>query len=161
MRRLISISLLFGLLSFSAVAHAAPKAVIFGGYQYTHLDGGPNMNGWNGALTGNFNHWLGITADLSGSYNSGFHFYTYTFGPQISADLPMIRPFVHVLFGGAKATAGGVSNSGFDMMVGGGVDAGHGLVGLRLGQFDWMTTHFNGYTDRKNVRFSTGLVLNF
>jgi hypothetical protein len=161
MRRFVSIALFFGLMSLSVAAHAQSKAVIFGGYQYTHLDGGPNTNGWNGALTGNFNHYLGITADLSGTYGSGLNFYTYTFGPQLSVDLPMIRPFAHALFGGAKASSGGISNSGFDAMVGGGVDVGHGLIGFRVAQFDWMLTHFNGYTDKKNVRISTGLVLNF
>jgi len=49
----------------SAAALAAPKAEIFGGYQLTHFDGGPNSSGWNAALTGNFNSWLGITADFS------------------------------------------------------------------------------------------------
>jgi len=44
----------------SAAALAAPKAEIFGGYQLTHFDGGPNSSGWNAALTGNFNGWLGI-----------------------------------------------------------------------------------------------------
>lgn len=161
MRKFGSLLLILGLFAFSVSARAESKAVIFGGYQYTHLDGGPNMNGFNGALTGNFNHYLGITADLSGSYKSGLHLYTYTFGPQLSVDLPVIRPFAHVLLGGAKATAAGVSNSGFTTMVGGGVDVGHGLIGLRLGQFDWMLTRFNGVTDKKNVRFSTGLVLNF
>ena len=43
----------FVVLMVSAVAaNAAPKAEVFGGYQFTHFDGGPNMNGWNGALTG-------------------------------------------------------------------------------------------------------------
>jgi len=42
----------FVVLMVSAVAaNAAPKAEVFGGYQFTHFDGGPNMNGWNGALT--------------------------------------------------------------------------------------------------------------
>jgi hypothetical protein len=51
----------FVIVILSAVAaNAAPKAEIFGGYQYTHFDGGPNMNGWNGALTGNFNSWFGV-----------------------------------------------------------------------------------------------------
>jgi hypothetical protein len=50
----------FVVLMVSAVAaNAAPKAEVFGGYQFTHFDGGPNMNGWNGALTGNFNNWFG------------------------------------------------------------------------------------------------------
>src|SRR5438477_7120578 len=50
----------------SAASFAAPKAEVFGGFQYTHFDGGPNAGGWNAALTGNFNSWLGIRADFSG-----------------------------------------------------------------------------------------------
>src|SRR5713101_4617776 len=72
-----------GVLLFAAVAQAQSKAELFGGYQYTRPDGGPNLNGWNGALTGNFNQTFGITADFSGSYGSGLNFYTYTFGPKL------------------------------------------------------------------------------
>jgi hypothetical protein len=47
------------------------------------------------------------------------------------------------------------------MMLGGGIDAGHGPPAFRVAQLDWMTTRFSGFTDRKNVRVSTGLVLRF
>lgn len=152
----------FAILIMSAVAaNAAPKAEVFGGYQFTRLDGGPNLNGWNGALTGNLNRWLGITADLSGVYGSGLHFHTYTFGPEVHAHLPLVKPFAHALFGGATASGGGASTTGFDMMFGGGIDAGHGPLAFRVAQFDWMTTRFNGFTDHKNVRVSSGIVIRF
>lgn len=140
---------------------AAQKAEVFGGYQYTHLDGGLNMNGWNGALTGNFKDWLGVTADFSGVYRSGAKLHTYTFGPVLSAHTPVVQPFVHALFGGATASGGG-STTAFVMYYGGGIDAGmrHGL-GFRVVQFDWMVVHFNGETDRNNVRISSGLVVKF
>ena len=83
------------ILILSAVAaNAAPKAELFGGYQFTHLDGGPNMNGWNGALTGNFNPWFGVTAGFSGVYGSGLSFHTYTFGPEVHSPAPgeTLRP---------------------------------------------------------------------
>ncbi len=52
------------ILALSAVtANAEPKAEIFGGYQFTRLDGGPNMSGWNGALTGDLGHFFGVTGD--------------------------------------------------------------------------------------------------
>jgi hypothetical protein len=161
MRKLLGISLFVGLMLISTAALAEPKAEIFGGYQYTHLDGGPNLNGWNGALTGNFNSFLGIRADLSGSYKNGFKFTTYTFGPEVSLRLPVIHPFAHALFGGATASGGGASTTGFDMMYGGGVDMGSGPIAFRVGQFDWMVTRFSGFTDKNNVRFSTGLVIRF
>lgn len=161
MRKLLSFSLFLGLLFMTTLALAEPKAEIFGGYQYTHLDAGTNANGWNAAITGNYNNWFGIRADLSGAYKSGFKFHTYTFGPEVSMRLPVLKPFAHALFGGGTASGGGVSNTGFVMMYGGGVDMGSGPIAWRLGQFDWMVTRFNGFTDKKNVRFSTGIVLHF
>jgi hypothetical protein len=146
---------------FSAMAMAEPKAEVFGGYQLTHFDGGPNASGWNAALTGNFNSWLGITADFSGVYPSGINAYTYTFGPKISAPLPVVKPFVHALFGGARLSSGSASINGFDMMIGGGADVGHGIFAWRVVQFDWMSMRFNGVTNNKNVRVSTGMVLRF
>jgi len=145
----------------AVAANAAPKAEVFGGYQFTRLDGGPNLNGWNGALTGDLGHFLGITADFSGVYGSGGRFYTYTFGPEVHAHLPLVKPFAHALFGGATVSGGGASTNGFDMMFGGGVDAGHGPLAFRIAQFDWMTTRFNGFWDHNNVRVSSGIVLRF
>lgn len=81
----IKLSVCFLLVIISAVAaHAAPNATLFGGYQYTRFDGGPNANGWNAALTGGFSSWLGLRADFSAAYPAGFNFYTYTLGPELS-----------------------------------------------------------------------------
>lgn len=102
-----------------------------------------------------------MTADFSGVYGSGLSFQTYTFGPEVHAHLPLVKPFAHALFGGARVSAGGVSTTGFDMMFGGGIDVGHGPLAFRVAQFDWMTTRFNGNTDHNNVRFSTGIVFRF
>ena len=63
MRKLASLILLLWLASLSAAAQDFPKAEIFGGYQLTRLDG-TTLNGWNAALTGNLNHWFGVTARL-------------------------------------------------------------------------------------------------
>ena len=161
MRKFMALGLLMGLLLFVGMAQAEPRAEVFGGYQYTHLDPSTNANGWNAALTGNFNQWLGVTADFSGAYESGFKFHTYTFGPVVSAHLPIAKPFVHALFGGATASGGGTSSTGFDMMLGGGLDVGHGSLAWRVVQADWMITRFSGFTDKKNTRVSTGIVLRF
>jgi len=142
-------------------AQAAPAAKIFGGYQYTRLQGGTNLNGWNGALTGNVGSLLGITVDLSGVYGSGLNFYTYTFGPEIHAHLPVVKPFVHALFGGARTSSHGVSSSGFAMHIGGGFDAGQHTIAWRVVQFDWLYTDFSGFHANHNVRVSTGLVFRF
>jgi hypothetical protein len=156
------------------VAHAAPNATLFGGYQYTRFDtasataangsvllfgNGIGATGWNAALTGGFNSWLGIRADIGAAYPNGFNFYTYTAGPEVSIHLPIIRPFAHALFGLARATAFGRASNGFDTMVGGGVDLGHGILAWRLAQLDWMYTRFNGVSDSRNLRICTGLVI--
>jgi hypothetical protein len=159
MRKLI---LCFFVVVLSAVAaQAATNAEVFGGYQYTRFNGGTNASGWNAALTGNLNSWFGVTADFSGVYPSGVHFLTYTFGPELHAHLPIVKPYVHALFGGIRASASGASTNGFDMMIGGGIDAGHGTIAWRVVQFDWMSVRFNGVSDNKNVRASTGVVFRF
>ncbi len=150
--------LVLGMLSVPA---AAQSVEIFGGYQFTHLDPNFNANGWNASLTGNFKHVLGITADFSGAYKNQTKVYTYTFGPVLAARLPIVQPFVHALFGGMTITDG-ASTTGFAMQVGGGLDIGlRKGIGFRLVQADWMSLHFSGNTDNKNVRVSTGLVLKF
>jgi len=152
---------LAALLVFAVAAQAAPKAEVFGGYQYTRLEGGINMNGWNGALTGNVGKFFGITADLSGTYHSGGHLYTYTFGPEVHAHLPVVKPFAHALFGGINAGGNGGLANGFASYMGGGIDAGHGSFAVRVVQFDWMYAHFSGGSSSKNVRISVGLVGRF
>lgn len=153
--------------AFAADAPEAPKAQIFGGYQYTRIDtggltGNINANGWNAALTGNFTKHLGITADFSGAYKDGGHMYSYLFGPQVSGAMGKARPFAHVLFGANTIGGSGTSSdSGWAMAFGGGLDVSASkVVAIRLGQFDYLrTNHFS--TGLNNFRYSAGLVLNF
>ncbi len=152
---------LAALLLCAVAAQAAPKAEVFGGYQFTRLEGGINMNGWNGAVTGNLESNLGITGDFSQVYKSGVHLTTYTFGPEVHAHLPIVKPFAHALFGGAKLAGGGGSINGFAGYVGGGIDAGHGVLAVRVAQVDWMYAHFSGGSSSKNVRISVGVVARF
>ncbi len=150
--------LVLGMFSLPA---AAQRVEIFGGYQFTHIDSSFNASGWNASLTGNFKHVLGITADFSGAYKNQVQVYTYTFGPVLTARLPVVQPFVHALFGGMTITDG-ASTTGFAMQVGGGLDIGlRKGIGFRLVQADWMSLRFSGNTNNKNVRVSTGIVLKF
>jgi len=151
----------FAIFLCAAALEAQQKAEIFGGYQYARPDGGANLNGWNGALTGNFNKSFGITADFGGTYGSGGSVYTYAFGPKVSGNVGAARPFVHALFGGVRVGGNSRSTTGFGMMFGGGVDVGHGALAWRVVQGDWWITRFSGFTDKKNVRVSTGLVVRF
>ncbi len=169
--RKISVCLVMMIL-FAAAANAAPNATLFGGYQYTRFGDstvfansggvfsgtGLNANGWNAALTGGFNSWLGIRADVSAAYPSNFNFYTYTFGPELSVHLPIVRPFAHALFGVARVSSSGIVSNDFETIIGGGVDLGHGILAWRVAQFDWMS---KGIVNNKNIRICTGLVLRF
>src|SRR5215469_12623300 len=129
------VALLLGMFSLGAYAQeietSAPKAEIFGGYQYTRFDGGMNANGWDTSATANLNHWFGIGGDFSGAYNSqsgvSLNTYTYTFGPVVSyRHNEKVTPFAHFLLGGfhSSASAAGITatGSGFAMMLGGGFD---------------------------------------
>jgi outer membrane protein with beta-barrel domain len=175
MRKFIVLALLLGMSSLATFAQEmqteAPKAEIFGGYQYTRFDGGLNANGWNSSVTGNLNRWFGVAADFSGAYKSqsgvSFHNYTYTFGPVVSyRHNESFTPFAHFLAGGfhASASSSGVSGSdgGFAMMFGGGVDVKVSQrIALRAIQFDWLSLHSNGVSDNNNMRISTGILLRY
>jgi hypothetical protein len=135
MRQLMILALFVGLLSLPVLAQDFPKAEIFGGYQYTHFEGGVDANGWNASLTGNFNRWLGVAADFSGAYKFGDHVHTYMFGPVISARSDKVTPFAHALSGGAS----GGGTTAFAMAFGGGVDVKVApKVAFRLIQGDWL-----------------------
>ncbi len=154
--------MLVSTLALTALPAVAQKADLFGGYQLTHFDGGPNSSGWNAALTGNFGRILGITGDFSGVYHSGAHFHTYTFGPEVHVREEGVKLFAHALFGGGAASAGSFSNNGFVTFFGGGADFKvQSYLSVRVAQLDWMVTRFNGVTDRENFRYSAGAVLHF
>lgn len=179
-------ALLFLVICFSlvAVAQDAPKAEVFGGYQYLHASSGVsgvngfNLNGWNFAVNGFFNRYFGITADLSGTYGTpsvqgvgvNTHLYTYMFGPVVRAgNDSKLSPFAHVLFGGAhisgSVNAAGLnvssSDSGFSWAAGGGVDyKATQRFAIRLGQFDFLQTHISSNT-QNNFRYSVGVVVRF
>jgi hypothetical protein len=143
----------------------AQRVEIFGGAQFEHLQSSFNAVGWNASLTGNFKHVLGITGDFSGVYNShraNSSVYTYTFGPVLTARLPVVQPFVHALFGGATIARQGVSDNAFAMFLGGGLDLGlRKGIGLRLVQADWLLTKFSDQTQDKQGRVSAGIVIKF
>jgi hypothetical protein len=159
-KQVIYTILLAGVLCAPALAQ---RVELFGGAQFEHLQSSYNAVGWNASLTRNFKYGLGITGDFSGVYNSrGAHssVYTYTIGPVLSARLPVIQPFVHVLFGGATARIGGAGDSAFAVLFGGGLDLGlRKGIGLRLVQADWLTTEFGDQVQDSQGRVSAGIVI--
>jgi hypothetical protein len=163
MRKQIALAIV---LAFLLCAPAfAQRVEIYGGAQFEHLQSSYNAFGWNGALTGNFKHVLGITADFSGVYKShrvSSSAYTYTVGPVLTARLPVVQPFVHALFGGASISGGGMSDNAFAMFLGGGLDIGlRKGIGIRLVQADWLMTKFNNETQNSQGRVSAGIVIKF
>ena len=74
MRKFMVLACVLSMFAISAIAAETgsyPKAEFFGGYQYTRLQGGVNANGFDFALNGNFNNYLGITAARVGLHDSG------------------------------------------------------------------------------------------
>jgi opacity protein-like surface antigen len=177
-------------LTLSATAQDTPKVEVFGGYRYTRFQSG-NFNGWNTAVTGNINSWLGITADVSGVYRRqfqttfgtanlqvGFRQYSYLFGPTFSRNKEgTVKPYAHVLLGVSRlsstvksdSTTGGVpsvsnGDNAFAMALGGGVDVRvRKSLAVRPIQADYFLTRFGGMGDKtqNSVRISTGLVFRF
>ena len=160
--QILEIVLLLGSLAVPAFSQSVE---LFGGAQFGHLESSYNAVGWNAAVTGNFKHVLGITADVSGGYRSrqvNSSVYTYTVGPVLTARLPVVQPFIHVLFGGATLSVEGTKNSAFAMLAGAGLDIGlRKGIGLRLVQADWLMTKFNSSTQQRQGRISAGLVIKF
>jgi opacity protein-like surface antigen len=164
MRILIRVSL-FLLAAMPALAQDAPKADVFGGYSYSRFNPGTpaggsgtgaNLNGWNASITGNFNNWLGVTADFSGHYGSpsisGINVDTRThyflFGPRVSfRKHERVTPFGHALFGAAKLKGSAAlltdRQTAFAMAFGGGVDVKvSDRAAIRLFQADYVVTRF-------------------
>jgi hypothetical protein len=164
LRRLCLVAGLILVVSLSA--HAQDKVEVFGGYSYLRTDNSPsfNTNGWE--LSGNYKlaDWLGGVADLDGHYGSprgvSTSVHTFLFGPQVSWPA-RVSPFAHVLLGGARASALGVSNTAFGVAIGAGIDT-RLLPGIywRIFQADYLQTRFFSRT-QNNARISTGIVFRF
>jgi len=160
----------FALLVLSTAARAqdAPKAEIFGGYSHSRAGGGDsgssfNVNGWNAAVTGNFNSWFGVTADFCGHYGSpggtDVSRLSFLLGPTLrSRGHDKVSPFLHALFGGVRGHRGitpagsppplpqlaPASEAVFGMALGGGVDYNvNERVAIRLVQADYLLTTFS------------------
>lgn len=161
MRKFIGVALFVGLISLVGIAQEVPKPEIFGGYQFTSLDPSWHASGWNGAASMYITRWFGVTGDFSGAYATGSKFHTFTGGPVVSMRNHSVSPFAHALFGGAHASSAGVGTTGTAMLFGGGIDYGRKQFAVRLVQADWMITRFSGFTDKNNVRVSTGLLMRF
>jgi hypothetical protein len=161
----LSLAVLAIILVPRASAQIPTKGNVFFGYSYNRAEivsnDATNLNGWNASLEGKFAPWVGLVADLSGTYGSHIGEHNVLFGPRISATIGSVRPFAELLVGaGHIGIDRGPSDTSFANAVGGGVDyrvAGPFAV---RGQLDWIHTRFFS-NSQNDVRFSTGIVLHF
>jgi Outer membrane protein beta-barrel domain len=175
LRKTISVLFLVLALSFMGFAQEYHnKAEVFAGYQWTNVGPGNgadrvNMNGWNGQLSGYFNKSVGITADFSGAYKSEsgatLHLHSYMFGPTFRVPNEKVTPYVHALFGATRLSGSALqfsaAENAFAYALGGGVDVSTGKkVAIRLGQFDYVGSHFESQ-NQNNFRYSAGIVFKF
>jgi len=176
---------------------SAPKVEIFGGYSFLRLnldavpgsaDVGVNLgdldtHGFNVSLAGNPARHVGIISEFSqytksetfnvlgspiaSGVNVKFRVLTLLFGPRVTLHRGKVEPFVHALFGGARAsaesTALGLSASdagyAFAYALGGGVDVKvHNNFAIRLGQIDYLGARAGG-EGLNNFRYSVGVVI--
>jgi hypothetical protein len=167
-----------------------PSGNVYFGYSHTDTNLVPGqstgLNGWNGSVEGKFLPLLGLVADFSGDYGSqslpiacplqllppcspqpsnvDVSEYNFLFGPRLSFRVAKFRPFVHALIGVGhiRESASVLSNTdtSFADALGGGLDY-HliPLISWRL-QFDALQTRFFN-SSQNNLRFSTGIVVNF
>jgi hypothetical protein len=163
MRKLGSFLVLALLVAAPAAAQDTPQGEVFLGYSYIRSDSA-NLNGWNAAVQGNVNSWFSVVGDFSGHYfpPANLNIHTFTFGPRFTyRGHERVQPFVHALFGGARASVLGVSDTAFAANVGGGVDIkAADWLAIRAIQADALITRFGG-TTTADPRLSFGVVFRF
>ena len=174
----------------------APKVEISGGYSYLRLNVGAipasanvgvnldhlNMHGFNVSFAGNIVRHVGIVSEFSQYTNSetvnilgspipqgvdvNFRVLTLLFGPRVTLHRGKIEPFVHALFGAARASAEasvlGTSNNmvgyAFAYAPGGGLDIKvHRNIAIRVAQLDYLGARSGGVVIN-NFRYSAGVV---
>jgi opacity protein-like surface antigen len=180
MYRVLAVLVFAAVVPFHVLAQDAPRAEVFGGYQYFRVGTGTgsisdfNINGWNASLSGYFNKYFGITADFSGAYGTpkilgvpvDNKLHTFMFGPVLRLPNPThFTPFVHALGGAARQSGAflgtGISETDAAWALGGGVDLNIApIISVRLGQADFLQIRSNG-SNQNNFRYSAGIVLRF
>ena len=152
------------LLALPAAAQETPKAEFFAGYSYFRPEGGGiNLHGWNAAVAGNLNQWFGIVGDFSGHYKSDLdmNLHLFTFGPRLNFRRDRVNAFTHFLAGGARMKVGSASDTGFAMVLGGGVDVQlNEKVAFRFFQADYVMERTWGQSSN-SFRFSAGINFRF
>lgn len=148
------------------MSHEGSSGDVFIGYSLLNGNTFSHASGWEAALTGNFNDWFGLKADLGGNYKSeggvGAREYNILFGPQLSHRVEKFTVFLHGLLGVAHASVdGGPSSTGAGWVIGGGADYNlNSNWAIRPVQLDYHGAHLFSDT-QKDARYSVGLVYRF
>jgi hypothetical protein len=194
------------LTGLAAMAQDAPKFEAAIDYSYARYTASHNfassysLNGGGGELDYNFTKYLGIKGDFQGygsntqrftapagsavcplgcSANIQGNLFTYLFGPQIGIRTGKIRPFGHVLLGGAHSNVYGnlqkttglvfskaPSGNSFALAAGGGIDIAinhTGTIAFRPAEIDYLYTRFNNSASsgQNSFQYKAGVVFNF
>jgi outer membrane immunogenic protein len=171
MRKMILLLAVILLMAAGSRAQDTPAAEVSASYSYLRLGvrNGVNQNGGSVSIAGNFNHWLGIAADVGGyhaaPFGVGLNTLTYMGGPRFSyRSSGRVTPFAQVLLGGARTSASAfgtsASTNGFAFSAGGGVDLRFTKhIALRP-QLDYIGMRV-GSSTLNTVRGSFGVVFRF
>jgi hypothetical protein len=174
--RLLKLALCIFSFTLSVAAQEVPEFEIFGGYSYIKVnEGGAGTSydlqtGWSASISPNLNRWFGLTADLSGHYETvggaATKIHLFTFGPRFSIRRnDRFTPYFHVLAGGTRISTSFLgmqaSDTGFAGIGGGGFDV-HidERFSVRMGQLDYVVTRFSGRYQH-DIRYSAGVVFRF
>ncbi|MEJ2247690.1 MAG: hypothetical protein P8Y80_16680 [Acidobacteriota bacterium] len=148
-----------------------PKAEVFGGFSILSVGSDEDVfsereqfYGFQANAAFNVSENFGAVADFGGQYKNiediTAHVYEYVFGPRFSLRGEKATVFGQALFGGATLGGGGESINGFAMGFGGGVDVNVSeRLAVRVVQFDWIPTRFEGEWNNNTVRFGFGIVI--
>jgi opacity protein-like surface antigen len=192
MKKLSFLALLVVLCSpLAALAQEeAPRVEISGGYSFLRLGLGQDLSGipgadgdlhgYNVSFAGNFARHVGIVSEFSrytrsesaalptvGTFNANASVSTLLFGPRVTLHRGRVEPFVHALFGAARASVdatgpgllGDEVGYAFAYALGGGVDIkAHKNFAIRIGQVDYLAARAGG-EGLNNFRFSVGVVI--
>jgi opacity protein-like surface antigen len=173
MQKVITVLALLLALPVLAKAQEAPRIEAFAGYSYLRLDqdttavtnGDQDLSGFATSATYNFNTFLGVTADISGSFGNTLALggaatdtYLFLFGPKFAfRGSERFTPYAHALFGfvrqdvnaatqAALATNGQISTNQkqFAAAFGGGLDVNvNERFAIRAAQADLILTRLN------------------
>ncbi|HUA16769.1 MAG TPA: hypothetical protein VMG31_15855 [Verrucomicrobiae bacterium] len=129
------------------------------------------IHGWEAAMTGYVDRFVGFTADFATHYHAfdqpGDTRYSFLFGPTVAVPLPKITPFAHALFGVVKETESLGASSAFtapEIALGGGVDVKVSRrFAVRIAQIDyeWQRNPTSGLPHPSGMRYGGGIVFKF